>query len=311
MPDIVNDDDLSQLAAEYVIGTLSPDEHTRANGLLDVDQSFRDLVRAWERRLGELHLMVEPVEPDARIWDRIRGRLGAPLSQALSPAAELKLKLEPSPEPAPEPKTPTTEQQLAELVREAEKFSQRQAAEIAADLAAAAPAETPAATGAKELLAEAAETITAAGKVEAAAELAKSELVKSELTQFEPTESEPAKIEPAKIELAEVGRAEPESAEVELRPAHEVIPRGSVVPLSPTEIMRGARRRVERERRAGGWMAAALFMTVVAAGLGALIAAWRFAPDRLPPPLRPMTVLGLTDASGQHRPVLHGTAFEE
>ena len=85
MHDIVKDEDLSALAAEYVIGTLDPDERTRANVLLEVDEGFRTLVRAWERRLGELHLMVEPVEPDARIWERVRGRLGIRTPEAAPP----------------------------------------------------------------------------------------------------------------------------------------------------------------------------------------------------------------------------------
>src|SRR5262245_30902161 len=76
MPGIVNENDLSALAAEYVIGTLDPDQRARANTMLDADEGFRAQVRAWERRLGELHLMVEPVEPDGWILDRIRDRLG-------------------------------------------------------------------------------------------------------------------------------------------------------------------------------------------------------------------------------------------
>src|SRR5262245_4154627 len=87
MSDIMNDDDLSALAAEYAIGTLDPDERTRANVLLEVDESFRALVQAWERRLGELHLMVEPVEPDGRIWERVRGRVGIRAPEAPPPFA--------------------------------------------------------------------------------------------------------------------------------------------------------------------------------------------------------------------------------
>src|SRR5215813_8898131 len=93
MSGILNEDELSSVAAEYVIGTLDPDERERANALLDVDEGFRGLVRAWERRLGELHLMVEPVEPDGRIWDRIRDRLGVraptPLSAPVSFAPQV------------------------------------------------------------------------------------------------------------------------------------------------------------------------------------------------------------------------------
>jgi hypothetical protein len=33
-------------------------------------------VRIWERRLGELHLMVEAVEPDQQLWARIRPKIG-------------------------------------------------------------------------------------------------------------------------------------------------------------------------------------------------------------------------------------------
>src|SRR5215470_16201524 len=77
MSDIVNDDDLSALAAEYVLGTLEADERTRANVLLDVDHGFRGLVRVWERRFGELHLMVEPVEPDGKTWQRIKNKLNS------------------------------------------------------------------------------------------------------------------------------------------------------------------------------------------------------------------------------------------
>ena len=86
MPGILNEDDLSALAAEYVIGTLDPDERARANALLDIDEGFRALVRAWERRLGELHLMVEPVEPETKIWTRIRGKLKNVAPIAVAPA---------------------------------------------------------------------------------------------------------------------------------------------------------------------------------------------------------------------------------
>src|SRR6266545_4919587 len=99
MPGIMNEDDLSALAAEYVIGTLDPDERARANALLDIDEGFRALVRAWERRLGELHLMVEPVEPDEQIWDRIRGRLGvrAPAPPPFAPQVAATPTLAPAP----------------------------------------------------------------------------------------------------------------------------------------------------------------------------------------------------------------------
>jgi hypothetical protein len=87
MPDVLNNDDLNALAAEYVLGTLDYEERKGATSLLEVDHAFRGLVRIWERRFGELHLMVEPVEPDPKVWDRIRGRLGEQLA-ALAPPPE-------------------------------------------------------------------------------------------------------------------------------------------------------------------------------------------------------------------------------
>ena len=77
MPDDLTDD-RETLAAEYVLGTLNADELIRANVLLDLDPDFRGKVRAWERRLGELHLMVEPVDPNPQLWRRIRARVGPP-----------------------------------------------------------------------------------------------------------------------------------------------------------------------------------------------------------------------------------------
>jgi anti-sigma-K factor RskA len=76
MSDVLSNDDLNALAAEYVLGTLDYEERKGATSLQEVDHGFRGLVRIWERRLGELHLMVEPVEPDAKVWERIKLKLG-------------------------------------------------------------------------------------------------------------------------------------------------------------------------------------------------------------------------------------------
>ena len=60
-------DHTNALAAEYVLGTLDSEEREQARAMLDADTAFAGKVVQWERRLGELHLMVEPVEPDAQI----------------------------------------------------------------------------------------------------------------------------------------------------------------------------------------------------------------------------------------------------
>ena len=65
------DDDRDALAAEYVLGTLSADERDQAEALLAIDPGFAEIVRMWERRLGELNVMVEAVEPPPDVWDKI------------------------------------------------------------------------------------------------------------------------------------------------------------------------------------------------------------------------------------------------
>jgi len=327
MPDIVNEDDLSAFAAEYVIGTLDPNERTRANALLDVDEGFRGLVRAWERRLGELHLMVEPVEPDGRIWERIRGRLGVrlpadappppvvqpppfvqppafvqpppfvqpaavvqppPFTQPVAepvPAAELRPEPPPEPPPEPQPEALTTEQKLAGLIEEADRFSEPRPTETVPE-PAATPVEPPAKapSQAESLLSEAAEAIGP-------------KLVPTPPAQPD-EETRPEAANPA------------EAAEAEPWPSRDTAPRRDTMLLAPADLARAAAgQKPERPTR---WRVAALLMTVVALGLGSLIAAWRFVPDRLPSQLQPLAVLGLSDpGQGERLPAEHGTQFEE
>src|SRR5215469_8906171 len=62
-----------QLAAK--LGMLDLEERTQARTLLGADQAFAAKAELWERRFGELHLMVEPVEPEAKIWARIKAKM--------------------------------------------------------------------------------------------------------------------------------------------------------------------------------------------------------------------------------------------
>jgi hypothetical protein len=355
MSDIMNDDDLSALAAEYAIGTLDPDERTRANVLLEVDEGFRALVQAWERRLGELHLMVEPVEPDGQIWERVRGRLGIRAPEAPPPFAptpppfvppsfgtaaaepvrapvaeskfeprqtfesrlESRFELPPAPQlqqaheaqetvtpepptfeaPIVEPSPPealTREQRLAGLIREADRFSAPRAAEtmtaehesiaIEPQVEASFPtAEAAVRTETDALLAEAAEAITP--------------------KSITPKSAEPAKPDQAE-EVAPIIAANGESW-----PSRESAPRRDSM-LAPADVTRVAFK--VQERRLETWRAAMLFMSVVALGLGSLIAAWRYAPEHLPPRLQPSAVLGLSDLGPSERiPAPHGSQFEE
>jgi anti-sigma-K factor RskA len=80
------DEDRQGLAAEYVLGTLDAAERAQADALLLEDAEFATVVRQWERRLGELNIMVAPVEPPAPVWDKIRDSI----AQA-SPATPMRL----------------------------------------------------------------------------------------------------------------------------------------------------------------------------------------------------------------------------
>jgi len=78
------------LAAEYALGTLSGDEREHAEALLAIDPGFTESVRVWERRLGELNVMVEAVEPPPSVWEKIAKEIGhvAPATTASPPLVD-------------------------------------------------------------------------------------------------------------------------------------------------------------------------------------------------------------------------------
>ena len=71
------DDERNGFAAEYALGTLDVDERAQADALMLVDPDFAAEVRRWERRLGELNVLVAPVEPPAPVWERIQASLAS------------------------------------------------------------------------------------------------------------------------------------------------------------------------------------------------------------------------------------------
>src|SRR5437763_415639 len=54
---------------------LDADERAQADALLLLDPEFTAEVRRWERKLGELNVLVAPVEPPALVWERITAGL--------------------------------------------------------------------------------------------------------------------------------------------------------------------------------------------------------------------------------------------
>jgi anti-sigma-K factor RskA len=71
------DEDRDGFAAEYVLGTLDAEERAQADALMLVDASFAASVHRWERRLGELNVLVAPVEPPLPVWERIKAGLAS------------------------------------------------------------------------------------------------------------------------------------------------------------------------------------------------------------------------------------------
>jgi anti-sigma-K factor RskA len=99
-----SDDDKDVLAAEYVLGTLDADDRANVQMLLAIDPGFAATIGKWERRLGELHQLVDPVEPPKTSWEWIAARIAtAPPSEKLwLPAAEDLARPASVPKPAPE-----------------------------------------------------------------------------------------------------------------------------------------------------------------------------------------------------------------
>jgi len=289
------------LAAEYVLGTLDFDERTQAQALLVIDQEFVAKVRLWERRLGELHLMVEPVEPESRIWDRIKAKMPAP-----PPKPEIEIKpAEPAVEP-PMPAPPSGEGSGADAV----------SAPTPEPPPAAIPSVDPATTG-----------LPIAPSIPSPASLVPS-LTPGVLPS---SVSSPGSVLP----LTSMARPFPGSLP-DAVPSFLTSPPSSAPPPSAAQAAAPASAAaavlapsmpqlaaIEREdgtpRVRGGLTVSrmlAVLMTLVVVAFGGLIAAWRFVPEHVPPMLHPvelMHAVGITVSGGlpARRPAPPESQFDE
>jgi anti-sigma-K factor RskA len=93
----IDSDDLDDLAAEYVLGTLSGDERAAFEARLQRDPAAMRAVAQWAQRLQPLADAVTPAVPPATLWQRIereaglatRGRIRKPMWIAAAVAAAL------------------------------------------------------------------------------------------------------------------------------------------------------------------------------------------------------------------------------
>jgi hypothetical protein len=314
------EDDRNLLAGEYVLGTLDADEITRVNDLLDQDPQFRQLVSAWVRRLGELHLMVEPVEPAPEIWQRIKARLAADVTPSIAVPETL-------PEPlvaAQEPQVPSQPEEIVKSERTttspgpAPEFTQvpsarpfpnfpPQAEEGREGMEHVEPAPPAAVAAEKETVP--AEQPTAVAKEETAPTSEETIAAKQEPELVEPVAFQP----PGPESLPE-----PEPSP---KPAPPTEPsralRFDIAPDAAGERQKAAPEPDRKERLprsgVGGWRAVAAVATLIAVGLASLIASWRYVPERLPPPLRPSVLLNMPAQPGNPatRPPLPESQFQE
>lgn len=67
--------DTQQLAADYVLGTLSAPRRREVQQRLPHDAELREAVAFWEARLQPLTELVAPAEPSAALWQRIEASL--------------------------------------------------------------------------------------------------------------------------------------------------------------------------------------------------------------------------------------------
>jgi hypothetical protein len=280
MSNFLIDDDTNLLAAEFVLGTLDSEERANAQSLLRIDHRFIAMVRIWERRLGELHLMVEPIEPGPEMLARIKAKL-AQLPPEEGPAGAPSADARPTPGPkVPEAAKPAEAANLAET-----------SGPEAAAAAAARPVETldgpasvtaDAAPSGPETLAPAASPPAPASEAEPAAGKA------------EPVEEVRS---PETVLRSERG-AEPRAAEA---PSLVPPPFPSLAPPKlpdkPAEFREDEREVTTRMVRSRGrWRAFSVLLLLVVVAIGGLVAAWRFAPERVPPALQPtqiMTAIGI------------------
>lgn len=81
-------EELESLAGEFVLGTLSPQQHATVTERLGSDPALRAAVDAWEARLLELIALTAPQPPSAHLW----GRIQRSLNELAAPAVQQRVK---------------------------------------------------------------------------------------------------------------------------------------------------------------------------------------------------------------------------
>ncbi len=78
---------LQQLAADYVLGTLDASRRADVQQRLRHDPDLREAVQFWEDRLQPLTDLVEPVQPSSPLWSRIEASVAPRRAAVAAPKA--------------------------------------------------------------------------------------------------------------------------------------------------------------------------------------------------------------------------------
>ena len=302
------------LAAEYVLGTLDFEERMQARTLLDADEAFAAKVELWEHRFGELHLMVEPVEPEAAIWARIKAKVPEARQKMQPPAAEV-----PPPALAPTTSEPPSLDAIEAAISQAATTLTSEANSARATEPAPAPMSEGNQMPASEATPAPALEVTAAPASEATSAPA------SEATSAPASETTAAPAsEATSLPIPEVAAAPRPDATPAQTPAVEPVSPAPVVPPAAAALEAPSEARIPViapataavHRRMRRWRAFAILMTLVVAAVAALLAAWMFAPDRVPPMLQPVELMRqigvpLPSAAAPRRPAPPESQFDE
>jgi len=300
------------LAGEYVLGTLDFEERMQARTLLDADAAFAAKVELWEHRFGELHLMVEPVEPEAAIWARIKAKVPEARQKMQPPAPEV-----PPPALAPTTSEPPSLDAIEATISEAATTLTSEANSARAAESAPAPTsegnQMPASEATPVPASEA--TPVPASEVTPAPASEATSAPASETT-LAPV-SEPVPISDVAAALTPQATP-PQTAAVEHVSPAPVVPPAAAALEAPSEaripVIAPVTAAVHRRMRR--WRAFAILMTLVVAAVAALLAAWTFAPERVPPMLQPVELMrqigvSLPSAAAPRRPAPPESQFDE
>jgi hypothetical protein len=321
------------LAAEYVLGTLDLEERTRARTLLDADQAFAANVELWERRFGELHLMVEPVEPEAKIWARIKAKMSEVREKTQFPEPDVA----PPASAAPAAEPPSLDAIEAAISQATTTLTSEAAAAAATEATPVPTSEgtpVPTSEGTPVPTSERMPVPTSEGMPVPTSEgmpVPTSEEMQMSASEATPTPASEATPAPAsEATSAPISDTTPApTADATPAPTAAVEPASSAPVVPPpaadaveapsearTPAVEPATAVLVVHRRMRRWRAFAILMTLVVAAVAALLAAWRFLPDRVPPMLQPVELMrqmgvALPAAPAPRRPAPPGSQFDE